>query len=113
MKKLLITDPILRIFNHKHPTFLYTDASRKGIGAVLKQHDPAEPKKEQHAIGYFSRSILSYQQNYSVTELKLLAIISAIDYWHYYLVGRQFTIYTDTPPAEICWKNWENKHPIV
>ncbi len=96
VKELLITDPILRIFNPKWPLFLYTDASRKGIGAVLKQLDPSEPGRKQHAIGYFSRSLLSYQENYSETELELLAIISASDYWHYYLVGRQFTIYTPT-----------------
>ena len=48
-----------------------------------------------HPIGYFSRKLLNYQANYDVTELECLAIVEAIDYWHYYLYSKQFIIFTD------------------
>lgn len=100
VKVILTTSPVLRIFDPSFPTYLYTDASQKGIGAVLKQSDPKDPAAIQHPVGYFSRSLQSYQQNYSATELELLAIISAIDYWHYYLIGKFFIIYTDHLPLK-------------
>ena len=37
VKEYLCSKPILAIYNHKAPTFIYTDASIKGIGAILKQ----------------------------------------------------------------------------
>src|SRR5690625_1860152 len=83
-----------------NPTFLYTDASRKGIGAVLKQADTNDPNGPRYPVGYFSRSLLAHQRNYSVTELELLAIVSAVDYWSYYLIGVFFVIITDHLPLK-------------
>ncbi|KAH9396074.1 hypothetical protein TYRP_020155 [Tyrophagus putrescentiae] len=76
VKAILTTSPVLRIFEPNHDTYLYTDASRKGIGA------PAT----------------------TVTELELLAVVSAIDYWHYYLIGKRFTVYTDHAPLKAVGK---------
>ena len=71
---------------------MFTDASKVGIGAVLKQK---QSDGEPHPIGYFSRKLLPYQKNYSVSELECLAIVEAVNYWHHYLLGRKFSIYTD------------------
>ena len=99
VKSVLTSSPILRIFDPTKETILYTDASRKGIGAVLRQRDP-NSTPDQYVIGYFSKSLLSYQENYSVTELELLAIVEAVDYWHFYLTGVNFTIFTDHQPLK-------------
>lgn len=104
VKAILTTSPVLRIFEPNHDTYLYTDASRKGIGAVLKQSDPNDATKTQYVIGYFSRSLLPCQARYTVTELELLAVVSAIDYWHYYLIGKRFTVYTDHAPLKAVGK---------
>lgn len=39
MKKLLWSKLVLKIFHSEHSIEIYTDASIKGIGAVLKQED--------------------------------------------------------------------------
>lgn len=100
VKTILISSPVLRIFDPKHRTILYTDASQKGLGAILKQVDPDDLTNTQYVVGYFSKSLLDYQKGYSATELELLAIISAIEYWHFYLVGQEFTVITDHMPLK-------------
>ena len=92
IKNLLTSQPVLSIFNPEKECFLYTDASKVGIGAVLKQN---QADGELHPVGFFSKKLLDYQLNYSVTELECLAIIEAIEYWHHYLYGKKFTVVTD------------------
>ena len=89
----------MKIFDPKNITYLYTDASRKGVGAILKQSTPEDPDL-QYVVEYFSTSLAEYQRNYNVAELELLAIISAVDYWHFYLIVTFFTIYTDHQPPK-------------
>lgn len=100
VKEILTSHPVLRIFDPENPTFLYTDASRKGIGAALKQVDRRDPGGGMYVVGYFSCPLCDYQQNYGVTELELLAIVRAIDYFHYYLVSVSFTVVTDHLPLK-------------
>lgn len=100
VKQILTSSPVVKLFDPKHHTFLYTDASQKGLGAILKQADPEDSEETQYVVGYFSKSLLSYQQNYSATELELLAILSAIEYWHYYLVCHEFVVVTDHQPLK-------------
>jgi len=92
VKTLLINKPVLAIYNPYAPCLLYTDASKVGIGAVLKQ---PQDDKQLHPIGFFSKKLLQYQKNYSSTELECLAIIESIEYWHHYLYGRKFKVITD------------------
>ena len=92
IKELLLSKPILSIYNPNETCYLFTDASKLGIGAVLKQkqHD-----KILHPIGYFSKKLLPYQCNYTITELECLAIVEAINFWHHYLYGNKFIVITD------------------
>lgn len=82
----------MAIYNSDAPCYLFTDASKFGVGAVLKQ---PQVDKQLHPIGYFSKKLLQYQKNYSSTELECLAIIESIEYWHHYLYGKKFTVITD------------------
>ena len=94
VKEILTTSPAITIFNPRREIVIYTDASNIGIGAVLKQYDKNYPKLED-TIGYFSKPLLKYQINYSTVEHELLAILSAIEHWHFYLIGRKFLVRTD------------------
>ena len=98
-KEILTSSPVIGIFDPKKEIVIYTDASNKGIGAVLKQHWKEDPNEET-TIAYFSRPLTSYQKNYSTVEQELLAILSAIEFWHYYLIGREFLIKTDHLPLK-------------
>lgn len=93
VKDYLSKYPILRIYNPKKECYLYTDACKIGVGAVLKQIQ--EDDNELHPIGYFSKKLLKYQMSYSITELECYAIIESIDFWHFYLIDNHFTIVTD------------------
>ena len=51
VKILLINTPVLRLFDPALPIFIYTHASRAGIGAMLKQI--IGDSQTQHAVNYF------------------------------------------------------------
>ncbi len=93
LKKWLTEAPILRHPNFAKPFILYTDASKKGVEAILAQHD--DEAKADYVVEYFSRSLTQVQENWSATDLECLAIVKAV--WHFngYLKERPFTIYMD------------------
>lgn len=64
-----------------------TDASDKGIGAVLQQ--------DGHPIAYISRALGPKNQMMSTYEKECLAILLAIDHWRSYLQMGQFIIKID------------------
>lgn len=97
IKTILTTKPALTIFNPEKKTLLKTDASQVGIGAILKQE---HGENDWRTVGYFSRKLLPYQNNYAITEKECLAIVEAIEYWHPYLYGREFVIETDHQPLK-------------
>ena len=92
VKEYLTSSPILAIYNPQKECFLYTDASRLGIGAVLQQE---QSDGKLHPIAYFSRKLYDYQQRYDVTQLECLEIVESIEYWHFYLYHKKFTIFSD------------------
>ena len=67
------------------------DASRSGLGAALEQNTPDGWKP----IAFASRFLNSTEERYSVNELELLGIFWSIDYFKYYLYGKNFTVVTD------------------
>lgn len=64
-----------------------TDASDKGIGAVVQQ--------KGHPIAFMSKALCPRYQSLSTYEKEFLAIIVAVDQWRLYLQHAEFIIYTD------------------
>ena len=54
VKEYLCSKPILAIYNYKAPTFIYTDANIKGIGAILKQ---TQKDGAQKPVAYFPKKL--------------------------------------------------------
>lgn len=73
------------------PLELYTDCSDFAMGAVLSQ----KVGSVDRVIAYFSRSLQAAERNYSVYQKECLAIVGSITYFHQYLAGQHFTVYTD------------------
>ena len=72
---------------------LDTDASQyHGIGAVLSQQ---QQDGTERVIAYGSRSLNEHEKNYCATRLEMLALVTYVDYFRYYLLGRRFRIRTD------------------
>jgi dUTPase len=84
-----------------HPNFgkdagrfiLDTDASSDvGIGAVLSQ---VQSDKTEKVIAYASKSLSEAERNYCTTRLELLAVVTFVAKFRYYLTGRRFLLRTD------------------
>ncbi|GAU32562.1 hypothetical protein TSUD_218200 [Trifolium subterraneum] len=87
LKQTLITAPVLTLPDFNKKFVVETDASGKGIGAVLMQ--------DHHPIAYISKSLGPMQQALSVYERELLAIVYAVQKWGAYLSHAPFIIKTD------------------
>ena len=99
LKKALITAPILAYPDYSKSFILETDASLKGLGAVLSQ------KSEDgtiRVIAYASRSLRPGEKSmrdYSSAKIELLALKWAVcEKFKDYLLGSKFTVYTDNNP---------------
>lgn len=63
------------------------DASRSGIGVVLTHHNKP--------IAFFSQGLYDRNKALSVYEREMLALVTVVQKWRPYLLGRKFTIKTD------------------
>ncbi len=94
----LTTPPVMAYPNYAEPFVLHTDASEKGLGAVLYQRQ----KGILRVIAYGSRTLSPAERNYNLHsgKLEFLALKWAIgeqfrDYLYY---APSFTVYTDNNP---------------
>ena len=71
---------------------MQTDASERGIGAVLSQ---LHENQEEHPIAFFSKKLLSREEKFSTIEKECLAIKLACQSFRVYLLGRPFLIQTN------------------
>ena len=78
--------------NWSQPFVIDTDASDTGIGAVLSQVDA---EGVEHVVAYASRILTKAERNYCVTRKELLAVVTFLQHFRQYLLGRLFTIHTD------------------
>ena len=70
LRNHLITPPILAYPDFELPFELHTDASQKGLGAVLYQTQDGH----QRVIGYASRGLGASERNYPAHKLEFLAL---------------------------------------
>ncbi|KAL8147994.1 hypothetical protein AgCh_005357 [Apium graveolens] len=87
LKRRLVTAPVLALPDETGNFVIYSDASLKGLGCVLMQHDKV--------IAYASRQLKPHEQKYPVHDLELAAIVFALKLWRHYLYGEKCDIYTD------------------
>ena len=84
LKKQLCSDPVLKSPDFSKDFILQTDASNRGVGAVLSQIDD---DGEEHPVAYFSRKLVEREEKYSTIEKECLAIKLAIQAFRVYLLG--------------------------
>jgi hypothetical protein len=90
VKHALTNDPVLAPPELGKPFEMVSDASGVGLGAVLLQ--------DGRPVAFESRKLLPAEQNYTVTEQKMLGVIHALKTWLCYLEGSDFTVVTDHCP---------------
>jgi hypothetical protein len=64
-----------------------TDASKKGLGAMLMQ--------DGGVITYASRKLKKRDEIYATHDLELVAVMLALKIWRHYLVGKNFELKMD------------------
>jgi hypothetical protein len=70
VKTAIAKETVLAYPDFSRPFEIYTDASSMQLGAVITQ--------DNKPIAFFSRKFSKMQQKYSVTEIKLLAIVETL-----------------------------------
>jgi len=93
IKEELTSYPVLRIYNPSAETELHTDACIDGLGAILLQRQ--SDNNLWAPIAYFSQATNCAEKRYHSFELEMLAMVRAVERFHLYLYGINFTIVTD------------------
>ncbi|KMQ87526.1 hypothetical protein RF55_13169 [Lasius niger] len=92
LKAALISFPVLRLYNPGAETELHTDASSVALAAILLQK---QESGQWTPISYYSQTTNNAEARYHSYELEMLAVVKAIERFHIYLYGLQFTVVTD------------------
>ena len=118
LKEKLISKPVLAHPDFSLPFILNTDASLYAMGAELSQVQDGKEK----VVAYASRLFTKSEANYSVTRKELLAIVTFVEEFKYYLDKNPFVIRTDHSALTWfrdsrnltgqLWRWWEILHPF-
>ena len=110
----LTSAPVLAYADYSKPFILHTDASLKGLGAVLYQ---AQDDGTERVVAYASRSLKPAEKRYHSSKLEFLALKWAVtERFHDYLYGIPFHVLTDNNPStyvqttaklDACGMRWE------
>ena len=95
-KEEILRNITLPYFNPSSSTTLQTDASKKGLGAVLLQN--SKP------VMFTSRALTGSERNYQNLGRECLATIWGMEKFHYFLYGKKFTLETDQKPLVSIYK---------
>jgi hypothetical protein len=82
LKKLLTSNPILRIADPNEDFIVCTDACKEGLGGVLSQN--------VFFVCNESRNLKEHERHYATHDLDLVAIVHALRKWRNYLMGKIF-----------------------
>ena len=103
LKTTLAIAPCMSYFDKNKQTFVTVDASPVGISGILSQKPRNGDVDSQQIIAYASRALTDTENKYSQTEKEALAIVWAVEHFHLFLYGSEFTLITDQKPLEIIY----------
>ncbi|KAL6352383.1 hypothetical protein LRP88_14365 [Fusarium phalaenopsidis] len=94
IKELILSEPVLKMFDPSQPIELETDASDFALGAQIGQRDD---KGLLHPIAFYSHKLHGAELNYPIYDKEFLAIVNAFKEFRHYLLGsqHQIKVYTD------------------
>ena len=93
IQQLLMQHPVLKFYNEEEEATIQTDASDKGLGAVLLQN--GQP------VAFASRTLSKTEQRYATIEKECLAIVFGCERFNQYLARREkIHVETDHKPLE-------------
>ena len=92
LKEKLVEPPVLAYPDFSKSFVLETDASARGLGAILSQE---QEDNRLHPVAYASRALSPQEKRYAITELETLAVVWAVSHFNAYLYGHDVVVYTD------------------
>jgi transposase InsO family protein len=92
LKVVMSEHVTLKLPDPNEPFIVTCDASNVAVGFVLEQIVHAGQRRP---VAFGSRKLNKAEKNYSTTERECLAVMEALKAYRPYLLGREFTIYTD------------------
>jgi hypothetical protein len=87
LKAAMLTPPVLRLPDFTMPFVVECDVCGTGLGAVLMQ--------DGHPLAFLSKALKGQALHLSTYEKELLSLVTAVQHWRPYLLGRTFTVRTD------------------
>ena len=96
LKNIIAAAVSLIHFDPNKPAVIETDASMKGLGAVLLQ--------DGRPVKFLSKSLSKTEKDYANIERELLAVLFACEKLKTYTFGRKTTVHTDHKPLESIFK---------
>ncbi|GKB30632.1 reverse transcriptase domain-containing protein [Tanacetum coccineum] len=109
LKEKLTNAPIIVSPNWSLPFELMYDASDFTVGAVLGQRE----EKHFRPIHFASKTLNSAQQNYTVTEKELLAVVFSFDKFRSYLVLSKIVVFTDHGAIKYLFSKQDAKPRLI
>lgn len=91
-KNKLVSEPVLRLFNHVAHTELHCDASCSGLSGMLLQKGS---DGKMHLIHAVSKKTTAKESMYQSTKLESMAEIWSVNRLRNVLIGIHFIIITD------------------
>lgn len=92
LKEAITKAPVLVYPDFEKAFILETDACKDGLGALLSQKQTSGASQP---IAYASHALSPPERNYSITDLKTLAVVWVIQHFRAYLYGHHVTVVTD------------------
>jgi len=84
LKTAILAAPVRAAYNEFLPIELYTDASDKAVSATIEHRYACGHRRP---IAFYSRKLNSAEQNYTVHDKELLAIVKAFQHFHSWVHG--------------------------
>lgn len=100
------------------PFLVTVDTSRHGIGAILSQRqvitrENGNKEEQEVVIFYGSRRLTEGESRYSAYKLELTGLVTAVESFRFYLLGRKFQIRTDHKALEWLMRTTDAKTPAL
>lgn len=109
LKSLLTSSVVMAHPDVNKPYRLHTDASDYAIGAVLCQVDD---RGVERVVQYISHQLNPIQRRWATIEKEAYAVVYALQKLRPYLLGAEFTVYTDHKPLKSLFSKQMNNTKI-
>ncbi|GKA08600.1 reverse transcriptase domain-containing protein [Tanacetum coccineum] len=109
LKEKLTCAPVIVSLNWSLPFELMCDASDFAVGAILGQKEG----RNFHPIYFASKTLNAAQQNYTITEKELMAVVFAFDKFRSYLVLSKTIVHTGHSALRHLFKKQDAKPRLI